>query len=109
MPPRRTSSTSTCASTCRSIGSTAQREVQGYAQVLRARLQGVGKRVFGVSLQGRTVVDNLDVFAQVGPFGALDYVYEDVEVEGGQLDIGFSRITEYPCIAAIAIEGDGVA
>ncbi|MBN2375387.1 MAG: hypothetical protein JXD22_03230 [Sedimentisphaerales bacterium] len=64
-----------------------------------------GKRVFGVKLQDKTVIDKLDVFEKVGQYKALDYTYDNIKVNNGRLDIGFTRIIEYPCIAAIAIEG----
>ena len=64
-----------------------------------------GKRVFGVKLEGKTVIEKLDVFARVGPDRAVDYTFENVEVRDGQLDIDFVKSVEYPCIAAIAVEG----
>ncbi|MBP7050909.1 MAG: hypothetical protein KBE65_07840 [Phycisphaerae bacterium] len=66
-----------------------------------------GKRVFGVTLQGRKVIDELDVFAKVGKNRALDYAFPDVEVTDGMLEIQFDSIVEYPCIAAFAVEGAG--
>ncbi len=64
-----------------------------------------GKRVFGVKLQGKRVIDKLDVFARVGQFRALDRTFKDVQVTDGWLDVEFIRHNEYPCIAAIAVEG----
>jgi len=64
-----------------------------------------GKRVFGVKLEGKTAIEKLDVFARVGPDRALDYKFDNVEVRDGQLDIDFVKGVEYPCIAAIAVEG----
>jgi len=66
-----------------------------------------GKRVFGVRLQGRRVIDKLDIFATVGQNRALDYPFVGVEVANGWLDIEFERHAELPCIAAIDIEGVG--
>jgi hypothetical protein len=66
-----------------------------------------GVRVFDVKLQGRTVLTNLDVFAKVGKNRALDYTYTNVAVTNGWLDIGFVPRVEFPCIAAIAVEGEG--
>ena len=65
-----------------------------------------GKRVFGVELQGKQVIDKLDVFAKVGKDKALDYTFEDVKVTNGLLDISFVKTVEFPCIAAIVIEGE---
>ena len=80
------------------------------------------KRVFGVTLQGRTVIERLDIFAKVGRNRALDYTFGDVAVADGQLEIGFLKdrssefmkgeevvgpkgLKEFPCIAAFAVEG----
>ncbi len=67
-----------------------------------------GKRIFGVTLQGRKVIDNLDIFAKVDRNRALDYTYPDVKVGDGMLEIQFDSIVEYPCIAAFTVEGQGV-
>lgn len=64
-----------------------------------------GKRVFGVELQGKRVIDKLDVFAKVGKNKALDYKFEDVKITNGLLDISFVKAVEFPCIAAIVVEG----
>ncbi|MFO1522218.1 MAG: malectin domain-containing carbohydrate-binding protein [Kiritimatiellia bacterium] len=83
-----------------------------------------GKRVFGVAIQGRPVVDRLDVFARAGRNHALDLVFDDVEVADGRLKISFmkdvssqligadreealGRYIEFPCIAGIVVEGRG--
>jgi hypothetical protein len=66
-----------------------------------------GVRVFDVKLQGKTVIENLDIFARVGKNRALDYAFDDVRVTNGRLDIDFVHRVEFPCIAAIAVEGRG--
>ena len=66
-----------------------------------------GKRVFDVKLQGRTVLTNLDVFARVGKNRALDFTFADIAVTNGWLDIGFVPRVEYPCVAALDVEGEG--
>jgi hypothetical protein len=68
-----------------------------------------GIRVFDVKLQGQTVLTNLDVFARVGKNRALDYSYTNVVVTNGWVSIDFVPRVEFPCIAAIAVEGDGFA
>jgi hypothetical protein len=68
-----------------------------------------GKRAFDVKLQGRTVITNLDIFAKVGKNRALDYTFNDVAVTNGWLDIDFVPRIEFPCIAALAVEGNGFA
>jgi hypothetical protein len=67
-----------------------------------------GKRVFGVTLQGRKVIDTLDIFATVGQNRALDYTFPDVKVTDGMLEIQFESIVEYPCIAAFTVQGQGL-
>jgi hypothetical protein len=63
------------------------------------------KRVFGVELEGKRVIDTLDLFRRVGQNKALDYTFKDVEVTDGRLVIDFVYQLEYPCIAAIVVEG----
>lgn len=62
-----------------------------------------GQRVFDVKLQGKTVLENLDIFARVGKDRALDFTYENVEPNNRWIDIEFVHRTEYPSIAAIWI------
>ena len=66
------------------------------------------KRVFGVAIQGKRVIEALDLFGQVGKNRALDYRYDDVQVSDGRLTIDFVYQLEYPCIAAIVVEGPAV-
>lgn len=63
------------------------------------------KRVFAVKVQGKLVADQLDIFQRVGKNKALDITAENVEVTGGRLAIDFIAQVEYPCIAAIVVEG----
>lgn len=64
-----------------------------------------GKRVFGVRLQGREVIQHLDVFARVGQNAALDLTFKDVVVADGCLRIEFVKEVEFPCVAALAVQG----
>jgi len=66
------------------------------------------KRVFGVKLQTKKVIDKLDVFAEVGRNRALDYTFEDIKVTDGLLSIEFLNIVEFPCIAAFVAQGQGI-
>ncbi len=68
----------------------------------------VGKRVFGVKLQTKTVIDKLDIFAEVGRNRALDYTFEDVKVADGLLNIDFVNEVEFSCIAAFVVQGKGI-
>jgi hypothetical protein len=81
-----------------------------YAVTLRfcePAYNAAGKRVFGVKLQGRTVLEHLDVFARAGANRALDLSFSDIEVSDGWLRIDFIREVEFPCIAAFSAEGPG--
>ena len=64
-----------------------------------------GVRVFGVKLQDNPVIESLDIFAKVGKNKALDYSFKDVAVTDGRLRIDFVYQVEFPCIAAIVVEG----
>jgi len=66
------------------------------------------KRVFGVKLQNKPVIDKLDIFAEVGQNRALDYTFEDMKVTDGLLNIGFVNIVEFPCIAAFVVQGESI-
>jgi hypothetical protein len=68
-----------------------------------------GKRVFSVKLQGKPVIENLDIFAKVGQNRALDYTFANVAVTNGWLDLEFVPVAEFPCIAAIVAQGAGFA
>jgi hypothetical protein len=70
-------------------------------QITRAR-----GRVFDVIIEGKKVAENVDIFARVGRFRALDLTSLDVEVTDGRLNIEFIDRIHYPAIAAISIKGD---
>jgi hypothetical protein len=67
------------------------------------------KRVFGVKLEGKPVVEHLDVFARVGANHAYDMTFNDINVTDGMLDIDFVKEVEFPCVAAIDVEGQDVS
>jgi hypothetical protein len=81
-----------------------------------------GKRVFGVAIQGRTVVERLDIFERVGRNKALDLSFADIAVADGHLRVRFlkdlssqligadkaeaqGKYVEFPCIAGLVVEG----
>jgi hypothetical protein len=64
-----------------------------------------GSRRFGVSVQGKPVVEALDLVAKVGKNVAFDVVTKDVCVADGVLNIGFIRDLGDPCIAGIEVIG----
>ncbi len=65
-------------------------------------------RVFGVSLEGNQVIERLDIYEKTGKDKALDYTFADVAVADGNLDIEFHPIVEFPAIAALCVEGNGI-
>jgi len=67
-----------------------------------------GKRVFGVELQGKKVIDTLDIFAQVGKNRALDYTFEGIKAKDGLLEVAFEPVVEFPCIAAFVVQGASI-
>lgn len=64
-----------------------------------------GKRVFGVLIEGQPVIERLDLFERLGKNKALVQTFDNIAVNDGQLDIEFTPITEFPCIAALAVTG----
>lgn len=64
-----------------------------------------GVRVFDVTLQGKTVIEALDILGKVGKNHVLTYTFPGVRVTNGLLTIGFPPRVEYPCIAAIEVIG----
>ena len=62
-----------------------------------------GKRVFGVKLQDRQVIEHLDILAKVGKDHALDYTFTNIGITNGWLDIEFTREVEFPAVAAIVV------
>jgi hypothetical protein len=65
------------------------------------------ERIFDVAVQGRTVLTNLDIFAKVGQFAALDFTFENIAVTNGTLTVELIARKSLPCISAIAVEGAG--
>jgi hypothetical protein len=67
----------------------------------------VGGRVFGVTIQGKPVLNDFDVFATAG--GAQKAVIRElkgIEVSDGKLEIGFVAKTQNPEINGIEILGE---
>ena len=69
--------------------------------------KSAGERIFDVKVQGLTVLTNLDIFARVGQFTALDFTYGDVAVSNGEVMVELLARKSLPCISAIAVEGPG--
>lgn len=73
----------------------------------RAGIDARGWRVFDVAINGRTVIDDLDIFAEAGFGRALRKVVE-VDVRGGAIEIGIPEVKAgQAVIAAIAIARRG--
>jgi len=67
---------------------------------------GVGLRVFDVFIENQLVLDNLDIFAQVGGYTALIKTFQ-VTVTDGQMNINFAHgSADDPQIGAIEILGN---
>ncbi len=64
-------------------------------------------RVFDVSVQGRKVLEDFDIFARAGKFRAVDHRVENVVVSDGRLVIDLADRIHYPALAGIVVEGDG--
>ncbi|MBN1845570.1 MAG: hypothetical protein JW810_07790, partial [Sedimentisphaerales bacterium] len=67
------------------------------------------KRVFGVTIQDKPVIERLDLFDRVGRNRVLDYSFEDIAVTNGVLTVGFIPLIEFPAIAGIVIESEGLS
>ena len=64
-----------------------------------------GKRVFGAKIEDKPVIEHLDVFARVGANRAYDLTFTHINVSDGMLDIDFVKEIEFPCAAAIVVQG----
>ncbi|WP_192918478.1 malectin domain-containing carbohydrate-binding protein [Salinigranum salinum] len=67
-------------------------------------------RVFDVSIEGTTVLDGYDIFAEVGPLTATQKTYT-VEVTDGTLNLDFDAVNNNAKISAIkvtTVDGDPV-
>jgi hypothetical protein len=67
---------------------------------------GVGRRVFGVTVEGILAIGNLDIFAAVGANAALVRTL-NASVTDGRLDIEFVHRVENPTINGIELIGLG--
>lgn len=61
-----------------------------------------GVRVFDVSIQDNLVLDDLDIFAEVGANKALVYAFP-ITVFDGELEIDFQRVIQNPNISGIEV------
>ncbi|MBN2506676.1 MAG: hypothetical protein JXQ71_08280 [Verrucomicrobia bacterium] len=61
------------------------------------------KRVFGVNLQNRTVIEHLDVFGRVGKNVALDLAFPAIKVDRETLAVDFIPEIEFPFLAGLIL------
>jgi hypothetical protein len=61
------------------------------------------ERVFGVSINGKPVLTDLDLFKEAGALKAVVKEFKDIQVTNGQLVIGFTPKVENPEINGIEI------
>jgi hypothetical protein len=65
---------------------------------------GVGSRVFRVYCNGSTLLDNFDVFKEVGSLHALTKTFYHLQPSPeGKLDLTFEPIANYATISAIEV------
>ncbi len=67
---------------------------------------GVGSRIFSVTMEGQPIVNNIDLFKDLGPARADTRMY-DIEVTDGELTIEFKSSVDRPKVSAIEIFGNG--
>ncbi len=66
------------------------------------RASRIGWRVFDVQIEGRTALDKLDIYSEIGQLAALTKGVA-VDVTDGQMNIRFLHVVENPKIDAIEI------
>ena len=67
-------------------------------------IEDEGARVFGVALEGRTVMTDFDVLREAGePQRAVVKSFSDIKVQDGKLDITFQPQEENPIVNGIEI------
>ncbi|MFA5265931.1 MAG: malectin domain-containing carbohydrate-binding protein [Opitutaceae bacterium] len=64
-----------------------------------------GERVFSVTLQGRVVIDHLDLAAQFAAGEPAEFTFKGVDDTDGHIRLDFIRHAGEPCIASIQVEG----
>jgi hypothetical protein len=62
----------------------------------------VGRRVFSVTAEGDILIEDLDVFAEVGELTAL-VKQAEVEVLDGELNLSFTASEGEPIVAAVEV------
>jgi beta-glucanase (GH16 family) len=65
-----------------------------------------GRRIFDVYVEGKRVIDNLDIFSQLGTNYAYELKAENILCLDGIIDIHFSSEIENPLINGIIVENN---
>ncbi len=65
----------------------------------------INRRIYNVTVEGREVLKDVDIFSTVGANTAYDQTITDVEVADGIIDIHFDAIVDQPVICGIVVEG----
>ncbi|MBW3549090.1 MAG: choice-of-anchor D domain-containing protein, partial [Actinobacteria bacterium] len=76
-------------------------EVRLYFAEIYSGTQSVGARVFDVFVEGKLVLDDYDVFAEVGGYKAVMKSF--LVSSDANVDIDFGHVTEHPAIKGIEI------
>ncbi len=63
---------------------------------------GPGQRIFDVAIEGKLVLDDLDIHQRVGRYASFRPSYE-VTVADGRLDIEFAAVVDNPQISAVEV------
>ncbi|NQT37678.1 MAG: hypothetical protein HQ581_09330, partial [Planctomycetes bacterium] len=74
-------------------------------QFCEPHFDSADQRVCDVKVQGKTVIEKLDIFGEVGKFAALDHAIEDVRVSDERLAIELVYVKSLPCISGITVTG----
>jgi hypothetical protein len=82
-------------------------EVRLYFADIYSGTQSVGARVFDVSIEGVVVLDNYDIYADVGGYAGVMKSF--IVQSNANLDIDFGHVTENPAIKGIEILSASVA
>ncbi|MFN2396930.1 MAG: malectin domain-containing carbohydrate-binding protein, partial [Bacteroidales bacterium] len=64
-----------------------------------------GNRVFNVSIEGKQVINNLDIYAKAGKNAAYNETHE-VTISDGEINIAFTTVSDNAKISAIKIVSD---
>ena len=68
-----------------------------------------GQRTFDINLQGKTVLNQLDIFAVAGKNAALDKQFQDIEVKDGWLAVELTPRVGETSLAGLVVESQAQA